>query len=111
MERFPVLPLDSEGHDKVYYLVGWVGKDCLEVAIFGPYFVPKLVVNMLRLSHVYVVGRSVHSDIGFLLGRATGYRELDLSVLTLDLMDSCSDSQTIEDGAGDPGKGGHGCDL
>ena len=81
-----------------------MGKDCLEVAIFSPYFVPKLVVNMLRLSHVYVVGRSVHSDIGFLLGRATGYRGLDLSVLTLDLMDSCSDSQTMKTGLGTPAK-------
>ena len=98
--RFPVLALDSEGGDSAYYQVGWVGEDCLEAAIFGPYFFPEEVKDLLRLPHVYIIGRSVHSDIIRLLGKATGHGGLDLSVLTLDLQDASENTRPLRSGLG-----------
>ena len=100
VDRFPALALDSEGGDKVYYQVGWVGEDCLEAAIFGRYFFPEEVKELLRLPHVYIIGRSVHSDIGCLLGKATGHGGLDLSVLTLDLPDASENTRPMRSGLG-----------
>ena len=53
---------------------------------------------MLRLPHVYVVGRSMHSNIGTCWEGQQG--TLDLTFWSLDLGDYCSNSQPMKTGLG-----------
>ena len=88
--------------------VGWVGKECLDGAIFGPYFVPEEVVTMLSLPHglcgwkvcaqqYQVPGGKVSRSLGTLpFGPCTGHNGF------------LQRHPANEQGAGEPGKEGQG---
>jgi hypothetical protein len=90
--RCPILAIDTEGDGGIYVQVGWVGENVLEAAVFGPHFLPAEVLDLIKDPTVYIGGKDVHDDLSLILGRKKGLKAVELSVLTLDLPDSCEDS-------------------
>ena len=88
----------------MYVQVSWVGAQHLEVVVLGPNFVPDEVSKVLQSDDTYVVGVNVHTDLARLLGRKTGYKGVDLSVVTRDLpnadLERCGLGQLIKETTG-----------
>ena len=68
----------------------------MEAAVFGPNFYPEDVLKLLEDPNIYIVGKDVHDDLYLLFGRKTGFKGLELSVLCLDLPDSCEESRPMK---------------
>ena len=100
VSRFPVLSLDSEGKNNEYFQIGFVGESFLEAVVFGPLFFPKDVLDIMKQPHVYIIGRSVHEDIGKLFGKQSGCQGVDVGVLTLDLEDASEETRPMRTSLG-----------
>ena len=83
-EMWPFISLDCEGAG-IWYQIAWYGKQGLDIYIFGPGFFPIEMMILLESRNNFVIGRSVHDELGFILGRKSGWLGLDLAVVTRDL--------------------------
>ena len=99
VKLWPVVGVDTEGGG-TYFQIGWVGETGLEAAVTGPNFVPPEFLAILRNESIYKVGRSIHEDMEQFFGSARGKNAVELSVLTLDLPDSCAESKPLKSSLG-----------
>ena len=83
--RLEVLGFDGEGENNEYFQLAWAGDNGLEAVVLGPKFFPGELIEVMERDNIYILGVAVWEDLFGLTGRRTGWRGVDLSVMSSDL--------------------------